>query len=218
MNAPTPLAELKNCETLFERGLNELNLTMSAVQRGQLMQFLALLYKWNQRINLTSVRSPLLMVSRHLLDSLAVAPYLNGENIIDVGTGGGFPGIPLSVYYPDKAFVLLDTHQKKQLFVTQGVNLLALKNVQCVCSLVQAYQPEQKFSTILTRAFAPIEKMIPLTAHLLKSNGRFLAMLGRATEEQLKLPPGYEMENLISLKVPGEKAQRHLAVVRALTP
>ncbi len=202
-----------DCEKLLKKGLSDLHIDVSALQLQQLLAYIALLDKWNKHFNLTAVRSVEEMIGRHLLDSFSILPHLQGEKIVDVGTGAGLPGIPLSIYCQDKTFFLLDSNQKKQIFVTQAVKTLDLINVQCVHSLVERYQPSQKFSTILTRAFAPLPRMIALTAHLLADNGRFLAMMGKVCSDQLKIPSGYQLEQVISLNVPGEKGQRHLAII-----
>lgn len=204
-------------KALLERGLQELKIESTSLQREDWLAYLALLHKWNQRFNLTAVRDQEEMVGRHLLDSLSIQSYLYGDRLIDVGTGAGLPGIPLSILYPQKEFFLLDSNQKKQIFVSQVVKLLSLKNVQCVNQPVQIYQPSQKFSTILTRAFAPLARMITLTSHLLDKDGRFLAMMGKISEENLHLPTGFDMQALIPLKVPGEKADRHLAIITKLS-
>ncbi len=201
------------CREALEKGLAQLSISASEQQMDMLIAYLQLLHKWSQHFNLTSVRVPLQMVYRHLLDSLVVSTYLQGELIIDVGTGAGLPGIPLSIISPEKTFFLLDSNHKKQVFVSQVVKSLPLNNVQCVHSEVKSYEPTQKFSTIVTRAFAPLGHMIELTAHLLADNGRFLAMMGRVEQETLTLPPGYEIEHMISLNVPGESAQRHLGII-----
>ncbi|HRE31234.1 MAG TPA: 16S rRNA (guanine(527)-N(7))-methyltransferase RsmG, partial [Candidatus Berkiella sp.] len=110
-----------------------------------------------------------LMIDRHIIDSLSIAPYLTGDDFLDVGTGAGLPGIPLSIVYPQRQFFLLDSNQKRQVFVSQAAKSLLLNNVQCICQTVQTYQAERKFSTILTRAFAPLAEMVQLCAHLLAS-------------------------------------------------
>lgn len=202
------LAEL----SLLEDGLYQLGITASPLQREQLLAFVVMLHKWNRAMNLTAIRDPRQMISRHLLDSLSILPYLCGDKVIDVGTGAGLPGIPLSILCPDMSFTLLDSNQKKQIFVSQAVKSLSLKNVQCVYSTVQTYQPVQKFSTILTRAFTQLSRMISLTIHLLDDNGRFLAMMGKVEQEPLTLHEVH-IEQIVSLKVPGETAQRHLAII-----
>lgn len=203
----------QDLQRLLEKRLNELKLSTSHEQREKLLAYVALLYRWNKAFNLTAVREQHLMIDRHIIDSLSIAPYLLGDHLLDVGTGAGLPGIPLSVFYPERQFTLLDSNQKKQIFVSQAVKSLSLNNVHCVCQTVQTYQAEQKFSTILTRAFAPLTEMIPLCAHLLANDGRFFAMMGKATPDLLVLPVGYQIEDLIKLSVPGEKAERHLAIV-----
>jgi len=206
--------QAKACEARLKEGLSALPIKATPWQIEALIAYIALLIKWNQKINLTSVRSPLEMVRRHLLDSVVVLPYLRGERILDVGSGAGIPGIPLAILQEQKAFYLLDSNQKKQVFVSQVVKSLSLKRVVCVHSLVQTYQPEQKFSTILTRAFAKPLQMIELTQHLLEDKGVFLAMMGKIEEEKLLLPSDYEIEQIIPLCVPGETAQRHLTVIK----
>ncbi len=203
----------KRLQMHLEKRLKELGLSTSHEQRQQLLTFVSLLHRWNQAFNLTAVREPLQMIDRHLIDSLSIAPYLAEGSFLDVGTGAGLPGIPLAVFYPERRFCLLDSNQKRQIFVSQTVKSLALQNVDCVCQPVQTYQAAQKFSTILTRAFAPLNEMIRLCAHLLSREGRFFAMMGKASEELLGLPPGYQVEHLIKLTVPGEKAERHLAII-----
>lgn len=207
---------IKKCEQRLQKGLEEMSLTASSEQCEQMINYLQLMHKWSAHFNLTSIRNPLEMVSRHLLDSLSVMPYLVGENVIDVGTGAGLPGIPLSIMNMERNFYLLDSSHKKQVFVSQVVKSLPLKNVQCVHSEVKNYKPEKKFSTIVTRAFAPLANMIESTAHLLGSGGRFLAMMGKVEQEALILPPGFEIERIVSLQVPGENAQRHLGIIFAL--
>lgn len=202
----------KKCETLLLQGMAKMQIDISLSQKAQLIDYLHLLDKWNRAFNLTAVREPIKMVGRHLLDSLAISPYLHGKQIIDVGTGAGLPGIPLSILCPEKNFFLLDSNQKKQIFLTQVVKLLSLKNVQCIHSLVEAYQPTEKFSTILTRAFASPAEMIHLTKHLLAEDGQFLAMMGKIPEG-FQLPVGFEMKQIISLQIPNEEAQRHLGIV-----
>ncbi|MBS0286481.1 MAG: 16S rRNA (guanine(527)-N(7))-methyltransferase RsmG [Proteobacteria bacterium] len=213
MSQPVKVFDKSACQAQCLQGIKAMSLTASALQISQCVDYLELLFKWNQRLNLTAIRNPQEMVSRHLLDSLSVMPYLHGDRIIDVGTGAGLPGIPLAIMNPNLNFFLLDSNHKKQVFVSQVVKSLSLKNVQCVHSEVKAYQPTEKFSTIVTRAFAPLSLMLALTEHLLADKGRFLAMLGRLEQETLSLPPGFEIEHMVSLRVPQENAQRHLGII-----
>lgn len=213
MSQPVKLFDKTVCQAQCVQGLKAMSLNASMTQVSQSVDYLELLHKWNQRLNLTAIRNPKDMVSRHLLDSLSVMPYLNGERIIDVGTGAGLPGIPLAIMNPNLKFFLLDSNHKKQVFVLQVAKSLLLKNVACVHSEVKAYQPTEKFSTIVTRAFAPLSTMLALTAHLLADNGRFLAMLGKIEQNSLTLPPGFEIEHMVSLRVPQESAERHLGII-----
>jgi 16S rRNA (guanine527-N7)-methyltransferase len=172
-----------------------------------------LLAKWNSAYNLTAVRDPLEMVTRHLLDSLVVAPHLYGARVLDVGTGPGLPGIPLAVARPELAFTLLDANAKKTRFVVQAVGELVLKNVEVVQSRVENYRPSRIFDTVVSRAFASIADMLAHARHLCAPGGRFLAMKGAYPEEELKaLPDGYDYE-VVPLAVPGLDAARHVVIV-----
>ena len=193
-----------------------MQITLTPVQETQLLNYVGLLDKWNRSFNLTAVKDPAQMVTRHLLDSLSVFPYLCPltQDILDVGTGAGLPGIPLAISCTTKKITLLDNNYKKQVFVGQAIQSLGLKNAQAVQCNVKAYEPSQKFSTIITRAFADPAKMIALCGHLLRPQGRFLAMRGKVSEEPPALPEGYHIEQIIILSVPGLNEQRHLAVIK----
>lgn len=207
---PITNLSLNNCDNQLESGLTSMGLALSAQQKEQLLLFLSMIVHWNEHFNLTAVRSPQEMVRRHLLDSLSVLPYLHGQNILDVGTGAGLPGIPLSIADPLRNYYLLDSSQKKQIFVSQVIQETGLKNAYSIHAAVETYQPTQKFSTILTRAFAPLPRMIALTKHLLVPEGRFLAMIGKVKSEELE---GVEVEEIVTLNVPEESAERHLAIL-----
>lgn len=201
-----------NLATQLQRGLEALHLELEAPVCQGLLDYLALLAKWNKAYNLTAVRDPQEMVTRHLLDSLAVVPYVRGEYIIDVGTGGGLPGIPLALVFPDRRFVLLDSNSKKTRFLVQVKAELGLSNVTVVHSRVEEYQPEQLFDAVITRAFASVADILKGSRHLLTPQGEFLAMKGAVPEEELsELPQGFHLIEVIALKVPGlEQEQRHL--------
>lgn len=205
--------ENDDLKRLLEKRLKALSLSTTYEQREQYIAFVLLLAKWNKAFNLTAVRDTAMMIDRHIIDSLSIAPYLKGNRLLDVGTGAGLPGIPLAVHYPERQFTLLDSNQKKQIFVSQAAKSLGLKNVQWVCQLVQTYQATQKFSTILTRAFAPLAEMIKLCAHLLANDGQFFAMMGKTTPDLLAVPAGFQVQDLIKLSVPGEEGERHLAII-----
>lgn len=180
-----------------------------------LMHYLALMIKWNKVYNLTSITDPARMLTHHLLDSLVVLPHLVGDRILDVGTGGGLPGIPLALSAPDKHFVLLDSNSKKTRFVTQAGIELGLKNLQVVHSRVEEYHPEQPYDTVISRAYAAVNDMLGQTAGLCAADGRFLAMKGVYPADELaELLPGFVVEQSVALAVPGLEAARHLIIIR----
>jgi 16S rRNA (guanine527-N7)-methyltransferase len=202
-------------ERELAEGLNALGLAIDAVKQARLLDYLALLHKWNKVHNLTAVREPLKMVTHHLLDSLAVLPYLSGTRLIDVGSGGGLPGIPLALAKPELALTLLDSNRKKTGFLRQACIDLGLKNVEVVSERVEAYQPQQLFDTVISRAFSDMAEFVRLTRHLLAPGGQWLAMKGvHPYEEIAALPADTKVERVISLDVPGLEAKRHLVVMR----
>jgi 16S rRNA (guanine527-N7)-methyltransferase len=152
------------------------------------------------------------MVRLHLLDSLTVIPYLEGQRIIDIGTGAGLPGIPLAICLPQLSFTLLDSNAKKTRFVQQAVLELKLANVQICQCRVEDYQPGQRFSTVLTRAFAELSDIILMTQHLLATNGRLLAMKGRCPEAELAQVTA--QKTVIPVHVPGVEAERNLVCIQ----
>jgi 16S rRNA (guanine527-N7)-methyltransferase len=160
------------------------------------------------------------MVPRHLLDSLAVMPYVAGMRIIDVGSGAGIPGIPLALALPDREFVLLDSNGKKSRFQTQVKAALGLQNVEVVNRRVEDYRPDRLFDTVITRAFASVTDILSSSRHLLASGGEMLAMKGVLPESELEtLPHGFQLAETINIKVPGlEQEQRHLLRFRAVEP
>jgi 16S rRNA (guanine527-N7)-methyltransferase len=182
--------------------------------RQRLLAYVRLLAKWNAAYNLTAVRDPQDMVTRHLLDSLAVLPYLAGPRVLDIGTGPGLPGIPLAVARPEYAFTLLDANAKKTRFVTQAVGELGLKNVEVVQARVESYRPAQNFDTLVSRAFASIADMLAASRHLCAPHGRILALKGVYPEEELAaVPAGFVVQEVAALQVPGLEAQRHVVIL-----
>ena len=199
-------------------GLSALPLELNASVQHQLIDYLQLLVKWNRAYNLTAIRQPEQMVTRHLLDSLVIGPYLQGPRILDVGTGAGLPGIPLALAYPDLKFTLLDSNGKKIRFVTQAVAELGLANVDVIQSRIEAFQPECRFDTITARAFASIEELIDQTTRLLVDKGQYLIMKGVFPVAEVEaMPEGYQVEAVHQLKVPALDAERHLLIVRAIS-
>ncbi|MDD2725092.1 MAG: 16S rRNA (guanine(527)-N(7))-methyltransferase RsmG [Methylovulum sp.] len=205
---------MDNCGQELLEGLRALDLPLEPPAIKSLLDFIALIEKWNKAYNLTAIRKKEEMVGLHLLDSLAILPHLHGTRIIDIGTGAGLPGIPLAVCCPEREFTLLDCNAKKTRFVQQAVLELKLKNVTVCHQRVEDYQPTQGFDSILTRAFASLPDIIALTAHLLAENGVLLAMKGQQAEAESAQVSA--KTTLIPINVPGIAAERCLIRVETL--
>ena len=198
----------------LEKGVVELSLSLGREGRNKLLQYLALLEKWNQVYNLTAIRGGEKMVDGHLLDCLAVIPYLTGTRLLDIGSGAGFPGIPVAVARPDIQVVLLDSNHKKAAFLRQAVTELQLKNATVVCERVEAWRAAEKFDCIISRAFAEIAEFIALTRHLLAPGGVLAAMKGVYPFEEIeRLPPDFRLRQVHAFAVPGLEAERHLVLI-----
>lgn len=198
----------------LEAGLAELQLALPEPARQQLLQYVQLLNRWNRAFNLTSVRDPDQMVTRHLLDSLVALPWLMGERVADIGTGAGLPGIPLAVAAPERHFALLDSNGKKTRFVTQAVAELGLRNVEVVRSRAEQYHPEILFDCVISRAFASVGDLISQSGHLCRRGGRILAMKGVYPVAELdQIPGGFSVTEVAPLGVPGLDSERHMVVV-----
>jgi 16S rRNA (guanine527-N7)-methyltransferase len=195
-------------EERIKRGLAELPFETDEALARRCMIFIEQLVKWNQTYNLTAIRSPSEMVTRHILDSLAIAPYLPGLEIIDVGSGAGLPGIPLAINYPDKKFVLLDSSGKKTRFITHVVIELGLSNVEVVQSRVEDYQ-EKLFDHVVCRAFTALSNLSGKLSHLLKEGGSVLAMKGKE-DTTLEADSRLMVKQTISYSVPLLNAERQL--------
>jgi 16S rRNA (guanine527-N7)-methyltransferase len=198
-------------------GAAALGVSLSAEQQRQLLAYLALLIKWNKAYNLTAVRDPDQMVSRHLLDSLSVLPFVAeaGDNWLDVGSGGGMPGVPLAIMFADKHFSLLDSNGKKTRFLTQVKLELKLANLEVIHSRVEALQPARAFDGIVSRAFSSLADFANLTRHLGDKRTCWLAMKGLHPDDELQaLPADFHLSNTQVLKVPGCQGQRHLLILR----
>ena len=195
-------------------GLAALDITLAAEAQHKLLAFRDLLLKWNKTYNLTALRDPAQAISHHLLDSLAILPHVGTGNLLDVGSGGGLPGIPLAIARPDLSVSMVDTVQKKTTFLQQAVIELALKNVTVHHARVEEMQGQ--YDQISSRAFAEIGLFISLTRHLLAPNGRWLAMKGVRPDDELNaLPADITVETIIPLTVPGLDAERHLIILKA---
>mgnify|MGYP001179655683 FL=1 len=195
-------------------GLAELGLALSAEQQDQLLAFRDLLLKWNKTYNLTALRDPAQAISHHLLDSLAILPHIGTGPLLDVGSGGGLPGIPLAIAQPALAVTMVDTVQKKATFLQQAAIQLGLKNIAAHHARVE--QMAGQYAQISSRAFAELRLFTNLTRHLLAPGGRWLAMKGvRPDDEMATLPADIVVEQIIPLHVPGLDAERHLIILKA---
>jgi 16S rRNA (guanine527-N7)-methyltransferase len=202
--------------TALDRGLDEMALALSAGARERLLEYVALLVKWNRTYSLTAIRDPLAMVAHHLLDSLSVLPHLPlaGEavRLADAGSGAGLPGIPLAIARPGWRIALAESSQKKCAFLRQAVIELALGNVEVHEGRVEAWRPEPLFDVVISRAFAALEAFIAACRHLVAPGGMLAAMRGAA-------PPVLDQKcSLIKLRVPLLNAQRHLVLCPASSP
>jgi 16S rRNA (guanine527-N7)-methyltransferase len=199
----------------LENLLAQAEIQLTDLQKDQLIQLVQLLNKWNKAYNLTSVRDPQEMLVKHILDSIVVSPYLQGDRFIDVGTGPGLPGLPLAIINPTKQFVLLDSLGKRISFIRNAVRELGLTNVEPVLSRVEEYQPAQKFDGVLSRAFASLKDMTDWCTHLPKQDGYFYALKGIYHEDEVQeLDKKFEVKDVITLNVPELVGERHLIVLR----
>jgi 16S rRNA (guanine527-N7)-methyltransferase len=201
----------------LQKMLIDTDLEVTEKQQNQLIELVELLNKWNKAYNLTSVRDPHDMLIKHIMDSIVVSPYLQGQRLIDVGTGPGLPGLPLAILNPDKQFVLLDSLGKRLRFIRQAVLALGLKNVEFVQSRVEEYNPEQKFDVVLSRAFASLQDMLFWCKHLPNKDGHFLALKGQYPEQEIAaLDKEFEFITSIPLQVPNLKGERCLVKVKRI--
>ncbi|MFD2645943.1 16S rRNA (guanine(527)-N(7))-methyltransferase RsmG [Pseudomonas japonica] len=208
------LVTAKHAEEL-STGARQLGLELTGEQLEQLLAYLALLIKWNKAYNLTAVRDPDEMVSRHLLDSLSVMAFIHGPRWLDVGSGGGMPGIPLSILHPDKQVTVLDSNGKKTRFLTQVKLELKLDNLTVIHKRVEEFQPAQPFTGIISRAFSSMENFTNWTRHLGDSQTQWLAMKGlHPADELVALPADFKVDSEQALTVPGCQGQRHLLILR----
>lgn len=190
-------------------GVQTLQLVLPPATQARLLEYVALLAKWNAAYNLTAVRDPEQMIARHLLDSLAIAPLLRGERVIDVGSGPGLPGIPLALASPDRHFVLLDSNGKKTRFMVQALATLALDNAEVVQARAEDYRPTNGFTTVVSRAFASLADFVEMTAHLAAPDGCWLAMKGAVPAAEIQgLPAAFRVKAVHPLRVPGLEAER----------
>lgn len=205
---------MQQYRNLLEQQCQQIDIQLSDEQYDQLLKYHALLVKWNKAFNLTAVRSPEEMISRHLVDSLSVLPYIEVERLIDVGSGPGLPGIPLAICRPDLPITLLDSNIKKSRFQFQAKAELKLDNVEVIHQRVEQYTPDQLFDGVISRAFASLQDMLHWTGHLCSDDGIFLAMKGMYPVEEVELlPESINLRQSVRLNVPGTEGERHLLML-----
>jgi 16S rRNA (guanine527-N7)-methyltransferase len=198
----------------LRKGLTGLGLTLPPEAQNQLLQYLALLMKWNRTYNLTAIREPSRLVSHHLLDSLAVLPHLHGSMTVDVGSGAGLPGLPLAVARPDWEVVLVESNQKKGAFLRQAVLELNLANTQVATDRVERWRPTRRVDVVISRAFSDLPGFVEAARHLCRPGVLFAAMKGVYPHEELaQLGPDMRVRQVIALHVPGLQATRHLVLL-----
>lgn len=185
-------------------GSEVLGLSLDQAQVDKLAMFVGLLDKWNKAYNLTAIREPSQMVPLHILDSLSILPLVAAsENLLDVGTGAGLPGVPLAIAQPDCKFTLLDSNVKKTRFVQQAVLELGLSNVEVVHSRIEEYNSADGFDTVTARAFAPLARMLPQIEPFVAEGGSLLAMKSQRADEELEqVPDGWRLQDTYTLQVP----------------
>jgi len=199
----------------LSRLLEQAGISLTDHQKNQLVAYVDMLNKWNKAYNLTSVRDPNEMLIRHILDSIVVAPHLRGERFIDVGTGPGLPGIPLSIVRPECHFTLLDSLGKRVRFLRQVQHELKLENIEPVQSRVEAFPSEPPFDGVISRAFASLNDMVSWCKQLPAQDGRFYALKGLVPDDEIaQLPAGYSVESIAKLQVPQLDGERHLVVIK----
>ena len=196
----------------LKAGINSLGIDCTSQQLEKLLTYLELLERWNKAYNLTAIRDPIQMVRLHLLDSLAIHPYIQaGREIIDVGTGPGLPGIPLAILNPNINFTLLDSNGKKTRFLFQAISDLSLENAREVNQRVENYQSQKPYDIVLSRAFSAISDMLNQCDHLVSDTGCFLAMKGKKPDSELsQITKDYKVVDLSQINVPHIESERHL--------
>jgi 16S rRNA (guanine527-N7)-methyltransferase len=198
-------------EARLDAGVKSLGLALEPAQVEAMLALVGELADWNTRMNLTAIKDPAEVVDKHLLDSLAVLPHLKGLSVADIGTGAGFPGLPLAIADLDRRYTLVESTGKKAEFVRHAVAMLHLPNVEVVQGRAEALKPSQLFDSVISRALGPLADFVRVAGHLAARGGRLLAMKGRVPEDELKtLPSGWKVLLVHPIRVPGLDAERCL--------
>ena len=202
--SPTALAQL-------QRGAAELGVALDEKALARLVAYVALLDKWNRVYNLTAIRQEAKLVTHHLLDSLAVLPYLPAGGLLDVGSGGGFPGIPVAIVQPERRVTLLDSNHKKGTFLRQAVMELDLGNAAVAVERIEDHRPPLAYEGVISRAFSDLADFVNLAGQSAASRGTLIAMKGVHPHEEIaRLPAGWSVSRVVALDVPQLEATRHL--------
>lgn len=211
---PSPQTDTSHMQLQqLQQALTEMELVLSCEQQQQLLQHTQLLQQWNRQINLTTLTTWPQILSHHVLDSLSIAPFISGPNILDIGTGAGFPGIPLAILYPQYHFSLLDPAQNKCAFLRHVVHQLGLKNIQVIADRAQHFSPSTAFANIVTRAWSSLQQLLLESQHLIADNGIYMSMKGTyPTAELAAIAQPYQVHKL---SIPLLASERHLVVIPA---
>jgi 16S rRNA (guanine527-N7)-methyltransferase len=210
------MTERDRLRARLDAGLAGLRASLPDAAIQTLLDYVALLAKWNAAYNLTAVRDPGEMITRHLVDSLAIVPYVAGETVIDLGSGAGLPGIVLAIVAPERRVTVVDSNGKKTRFLREAARSLKLANVTVIEGRVE--DVEGRYDVVTARAFATLADMLAWGGRLLADDGAWLAMKGRVADEELAgVPAGFRVEAIHALDVPGLDAERHLVVVRKVS-
>ncbi len=200
----------------LQQGIATLGLQIDIAVQRKLLDYILLLDKWNKVYSLTAVREPERMIGLHLLDCLAILPHIEARRVLDVGSGGGMPGIILAICHPGWQVAMIDSNSKKTGFLQQAVISLQLANVEVITGRVEQYRPAQPFDLITSRAFADLGDFVALSQHLLAADGCYAAMKGVYPQDEMtRLPAGFAVTEVVPLHVPGLDAERHLVRIRA---
>jgi 16S rRNA (guanine527-N7)-methyltransferase len=202
-------------ERQLTEGLASLHLDLPQEAPEQLLRYLALLQKWNRTYNLTAIREPGRLVTHHLLDCLAAVPHVPAGHLVDIGSGGGLPGVPIAIAHPDQPVTLLDSNHKKGAFLKQVAIECGLRNVEVQVGRAEEYHPAARFDVAVSRAFSDLSGFVDAARGLVKPSGDLAAMKGVYPDEELaSLPAGVAVVRVVPLEVPGLKAARHLVLLR----